>query len=65
MDARESTTSATDVPGQIFDAFVNRLRATDIPVDTIERLASLLKEREFSDKSLRAALFPESDHDQS
>lgn len=62
MNAPSSKASA-NVPDQIFDALLERLLSAQVAPDVIERLSGALKNRDFSDKSIRAALFPDTEHD--
>jgi hypothetical protein len=52
--------AAPDVPAQVFERFLRDLSEAGLPPDMISRLRrTLIEERSFSDRALRAALLSE------
>jgi hypothetical protein len=53
-----------EVPAQLFEEFVTQLEKAETPADVVERLrATIIHEKDLSEKAIRAALFPEEQSD--
>lgn len=53
-------TKKSDVPTQVFESFLAALEKDGVAQEVIQRLkTTLIEDGKFSDKQLKAALFPE------
>lgn len=58
----QPTQALPEVPRQVFQKFVDELRAGGIPEDVLERLRKvLLDDRNLTEGAIRGALLPDSD----
>ncbi|TAK86139.1 MAG: hypothetical protein EPO20_08005 [Betaproteobacteria bacterium] len=57
---KESTATPADIPAVVFESFLQALEASGASVDLVTRLRkTLLVDKNFTDKALKEALFPE------
>jgi hypothetical protein len=58
--AAPEQTQKTDVPTQVFEGFLAALEKEGVAQEIIQRLKkTLIEEAKFTDKHLKAAIFPE------